>query len=84
MIKRFMTIVGDDECRCRNILHLLQEEFKKGNDPAIGMTYDADVKIFIMEVDDSTEKMRIISISPEGTKVEDYCPEVKPDGWIPI
>ena len=60
MIKRFMTIVGDDECRCRNILHLLQEEFKKGNDPAIGMTYDADVKIFIMEVDDSTEKMRII------------------------
>jgi hypothetical protein len=79
-----MTMIGDDEDRVKYILSLLREEFLKGNEPAIGMTSDSDIKIFIMEIDDSVEKMRIISISAEGTKVEDYSPEVKPDGWIPL
>lgn len=84
MIKRFMTMVGDDEDRVKHVLSLLREEFLKGNEPAIGMTSDSGVKIFIMEVDDSIGKMRIISISAEGTKIEDYSPEINTDGWIPI
>jgi deoxyhypusine synthase len=84
MIRRFITVVADDTDTAREMIQQLSEVMSKEEDVVIALTSDSKIKMFIAEIDDSVEKMRIVSISSKGTKVEEYKPEVRDDGWIPL
>jgi hypothetical protein len=83
MVKRIVGWTGSeiDGERMGDIIRKYNSE----KDSSILMNFDGantNTSLFILEIDDEHDRVRVITVSKKGIEIIDHLPKIEPEGWL--